>query len=100
MNETASDGTLYTPNQHAVASRVGEETVILHLTNGTYYGLDEVGTRVWELLQDGATLEALCATLQDDYDVALETLRTDIGAFIADLAEHGLVDRSTEASHA
>ena len=40
------------PSREAVESRVGEETVLLHLKSGTYFGIDAVGTRIWALLKD------------------------------------------------
>jgi len=32
---------------HVIARRVGEDTVILDLASGTYFGLDPVGARIW-----------------------------------------------------
>ena len=39
-----------------LARVVGEETVLLHLDSGTYFGLDPVGTRAWQLIQAGKSL--------------------------------------------
>ena len=66
-----------------MARQVGDETVILDLAGGTYYGLDPVGARVWQLMGEGKTLGEICDTLFDEYDVARETLERDI----LDLAE-------------
>ena len=43
-----------------MARTVGDETVILDLASGTYYGLDPVGARMWQLMTDGQTLAAIC----------------------------------------
>ena len=51
-----------------MARTVGDETVILDLTSGTYFGLDPVGARIWQLLTEGKSLSAVC-------DAMLETLR-------------------------
>ena len=66
-----------------MARQVGDETVILDLAGGTYYGLDPVGARVWQLMSEGRTLGDICDTLLDEYDVARETLERDV----LDLAE-------------
>ena len=66
-----------------MARQVGDETVILDLTGGTYYGLDPVGARVWQLIGEGKTLGEICDTLLDEYDVARDTLERDV----LDLAE-------------
>ena len=44
------------PSPDAAESAVGNETVILHLVNGTYYGLDPVGTRIWGLIKEGVAM--------------------------------------------
>lgn len=75
----------------AMASRVGDETVILHLGSGTYFGLDPVGTRIWELLESPQSLEALHASLLAEFDVAAEVLWADIRAFLDKLFAHGII---------
>jgi len=66
-----------------MARQVGDETVILDLGSGTYFGLDPVGARVWQLIGEGKTLGETCDTLLDEYDVARDTLERDV----LDLAE-------------
>ncbi|MEY8096914.1 PqqD family protein [Falsihalocynthiibacter sp. S25ZX9] len=76
---------------HAVCSKVGEETVILHLENGTYYGLDSLGTRVWELLEKGTTVPEICNALLPKYKVSAGILNADITAFVLEMRSHDLV---------
>ena len=74
-----------------VAREVGEETMLLNLASGTYFGLDPVGGRFWQLLEEGkSATEARDALLQQD-DVAPEELDRDLEKLLADLAAHGLV---------
>ena len=63
------------PSPDAVESAVGDETVILHLVNGTYYGLDPVGTRIWAMIKQGAAMPDICAKLADDYGMPLHRRR-------------------------
>ena len=58
--------TMFVPTTQAAISRVGAETVLLHLENGTYYGLDAEGTFVWDLLRDGSNLAEICAVLHKE----------------------------------
>ena len=67
------------------------ETVLLNLHNENYYGLDDVGTRVWQLLHEHGDVEPLIATMLTEYDVGEATLRQDVEALIAELLEAGLV---------
>lgn len=67
------------------------EAVILNLTTGKYYGLDELGTRMWALLAEHGRVEPAYRTLLDEYDVSEEQLRRDLLAFIDNLASHELL---------
>lgn len=71
--------------------QLGEETVLLNLTTERYYGLDEVGTRVWQLLREHRTLDPVVAALLDEYDVDETALRTDIVRLLDELADLGLI---------
>lgn len=68
------------------------EAVLLNLSSGCYFGLDEVGTRMWTALTTGTTIEAGCMTLQSEYDVSPETLRADVQSLLDKLVKHGLVE--------
>ena len=77
-----------------MARTVGDETVILDLASGTYFGLDPVGARIWQLMSEGQPLAAICDTLLDEYEVTRETLEGDILRLTEDLLAKGLVSIS------
>lgn len=79
------------PHPDAIISRVGDETVILHLVNSTYYGLDLVGTRIWEGLGDGSRPRAVCLEVSRIFEADIETVETDARAFLNDLLAHDLL---------
>lgn len=56
-----------------------------------YLGLDEVGQRIWDLLAQPSSLDALVAQLTDEYDVDEATCRADVGRFLEALQQHQLV---------
>ena len=59
-----------TISPNAVTRQVGDETVILHLGSGTYFGLDAVGARIWQLMGEGKSLDEICDVVLDEYDIA------------------------------
>ena len=61
-----------------MARQVGEETVILDLASGTYFGLDPVGARIWQLMTEGKTLAEVCATMLAEYEVTREDIERDV----------------------
>lgn len=85
-----ADATLRIP-EHVVSRQVGDETVILDLASGTYFGLDPVGARAWQLLGSGTTPKALVAALLLEYDVEQTQLEDDIRTLVETLIAKGLV---------
>ena len=68
------------------------ETVILSVASGLYYGLDPVGTNIWNKLQSQRTVQEIRDELLREYDVDPERLERELLALLEQFAEHGLVD--------
>jgi hypothetical protein len=77
--------------QDQVSSDLGEEVVILHLKNGVYYGLDEVGARIWNLIQEPKAVNEIRDVLLDEYEVEPESCERDLLALLEELAVENLV---------
>ena len=75
-----------------VSSDLGGEAAILNLKNSVYYGLDPIGARVWQLIQQPMTLGQIRDVLRAEYDVELAQLEADIRDLLQELAEQGLVE--------
>jgi len=67
------------------------EAVILNIANGKYYGLDDVGTRMWMLLSEHLCLEPAYQALLEEYDVQPAVLQADLIRLVDELAAQGLV---------
>jgi hypothetical protein len=74
-----------------ISRELSGETVLLNLESGIYFGLDAVGTRVWQLLMQGCTIAGACEAMVDEYDVAPDVLRDDVMRLVAELREQGIV---------
>ncbi len=61
-----------------MARQVGAETVILDLATGTYFGLDPVGARIWQLMSEGKTLAEVCDAMQTEFEVSREDIERDV----------------------
>jgi len=75
----------------AVDNAVGDEVVILHLTNGTYFGLDAVGALLWRGLKAGETPLMVRDRILDAYDVDQETAEKDLAKFMHELIDGQLI---------
>jgi Coenzyme PQQ synthesis protein D (PqqD) len=88
--------TTYQVLSTTLLQKVGGESVLLDLESGTYYGLDEVGTRMLELVREHGSLEPVVAAMLREYEVGEEQLRRDLEDLLDKLAEHGLVQRDSQ----
>ena len=70
---------------------VGDETVLLDLESGIYFGLDGVGKRIWESIVHGHTLGETAAMVVSEYEVDEATAQADVIKFASDLVERGLL---------
>lgn len=65
--------------------------MILHIKNGMYYGLDEVGVVIWRELQKGTTVAALIANIVEQFDVSREQCEQDVLRIIHEMVAAQLV---------
>ena len=81
----------YAVHPSVICRELGGETVLLNLVSGIYYGLDAVGTRVWQLLVEGRTIADVCEAMLEEYDVAPDVLHDDVVRLVGELRERGIV---------
>jgi hypothetical protein len=80
-----------TISKDVLAQELDGETVLLDLASESFFGLDAVSTRIWQLLQEGAGEVAIVDTLLAEYEVEREVLEQDIAELLRRLAEAGLI---------
>jgi len=78
--------------KHQVSCDLAGEAAILEMTSGIYYGLNAVGARVWDLIQEPKRVSEVCATLLEEYDVEAERCQRDLLALLEELVAKGLVE--------
>ena len=78
-------------NDDALFQDLQGEGVLLNLKTGVYFGLDPVGTRVWQLLEQPTVLSEVHKALLAEYDVSEDRCAEDLLALVAQLDAHGLV---------
>ena len=79
-----------------IASELGGEAVILNLATGMYYGLNEVGARVWELIQQPCTVDSILHSLLAEYDVQPDVCEQDLTKMLVDMKDACLIEVSDE----
>lgn len=81
-----------TPSQQVLFRELDGESVLLDLRSQKYFGLDEVGTRIWQLLGELQDVEAVQAALLDEFEVAPERLHRDLRSLLDQLAADRLIE--------
>jgi hypothetical protein len=82
-------------SDQVLCQKVGDETVLLDLASEQYFGLDEVGTRFWELLSASRPFDEIVKVLADEYEASEAHIELDLKELLLRLAAEGLVSVST-----
>lgn len=90
MKEFLNQTVKIMPN--VLSQGVSGETVLLDLKGENYFGLDIVGTRVWQLLQEQDDVQKIYGTMLEEYDVDAVQLQNDLSELIKKLVDAGLVE--------
>jgi len=78
-------------NDEPVSVEVERSVVMMSLDLGKYFGLNEVGSRIWELLEQPRSMADLCAVLQQEFDVDPNACHEEVSEFLVTLAKEGLI---------
>jgi hypothetical protein len=74
-----------------ISTDLDDETIVLELDEGVYYGLQGVGPRVWQLVREPVSVNDIVRTVVDEYEVEEDRCRSDVIVFLDELQEAGLV---------
>ena len=74
-----------------MAAIVDDELVMIRLESDGYFGLDAIGRRIWELLDEPRTVGEICSSLLEKYDVQPADCEADVQRFLGELQEHGVI---------
>jgi hypothetical protein len=74
-----------------VSCDLAGEVVILSLQSGQYFGLNEVGARVWNLIQEPKTVDAVIQAVLKEYDVSLDQLERDLFTLLEQMITNKLI---------
>ena len=81
----------YQVHPEAFTTEVDDQVVILEYESGTYFTLNEVGSRIWQLLAQGNTVQAIQDQLLQEYEVNEAQLHQDLLTILNELQAKGLI---------
>ena len=83
--------TIVIPSPDVLVQELDGEAVVLDLNSERYFGLDDVGTRIWQQLLEHGRLERVCEEMRKEYDVDESTLLADVVRLVEELIGAGIV---------
>ena len=82
---------MFQPHPDVLFREIDNECVLLDLGSGTYFGLNEVGTRIWNLLREGLPEDAIVRTIAEEYEGDAVTIRADVRRLLSELESRKLI---------
>ena len=75
-----------------MSTRVDNDIYILNPVRDQYTGLDDIGCRVWELLEGTSRVDQLCDRVSQEYQGDPQQMTTDLIEFLNELDAEGLLE--------
>lgn len=88
-----SEKSIVTVINHQVSGQLHDgDVAILNLKDGVYYGLNSVGGRIWNLIQEPKMVAEVRDILLEEYHVEREQCTQEVIAVLEDLLNRGLIE--------
>ncbi len=84
--------------ERLLTADLNEETVMMDIDKGSYYGLNGCGTRIWALLSQPITVSDLCHQLTNEFAVSSMQCEKDLIDFLKDLLARDIVKIESNAA--
>lgn len=91
MTELSKSSKIVVSNE-VVSCDLDGETAMLNMENGVYYGLNPMGTRIWELIKKPITIQEIMNKILEEYEVDEDTCYDDLTELIEQMLENKLVE--------
>lgn len=83
--------TVLTRDADVIYAALGDDGVMLNVDTGKYHSVNDVGARIWDLLETQQTIGQLCDHLLDEFDVEGPACQAAVLDFVVKLVERGLI---------
>lgn len=84
----------YTQNKDIIGSPIDDEMVMMDVDKGSYFGLNSMGSEIWNLIEEPKTIQQLVNILTDEYEISQNECETEVTKFIEALVDVNLIIKS------
>jgi hypothetical protein len=92
VSPTITEHSVVVAAKDQVSCDLAGEAAILNIKNGVYYGLDPVGARIWNLMQEPRAVAEIQDVITSEYDVEPERCARDLVGLLEKLLAEGLIE--------
>ena len=82
-------------SKDVLARELAGEILVLDLRTSLYFGMTDVAARVWQLIEQQRSRDAIVETLASEFDAAPDVIAVEVDAFVEDLLARGLLVRAS-----
>lgn len=90
MNRLTKDACIARAD-NLIFTDLDDETILMSIDQGAYYGMEQTARRIWELLESPRIISDLCSRLSEEYRVEPALCEPEIISFLEELREEGLI---------
>jgi hypothetical protein len=81
----------YSRNSKTISGRLHDEMVMMDPEQGKYFSLNQVATRIWDMLEGELTIDELWAMLREEYEVESHRCNEEGAGYLEEMARLGLI---------
>ena len=83
--------TIVARDEAVIFTEIDDVIIMMDVDEGRYYELDEVGARIWAVIESGASVAAICDALREEYEVAADVCQRDVLDFVTEAQHRGVI---------
>ena len=82
----------YKRNQENISSKIQNEIIMVNVQQGTYFALNPVASRIWDMIKTPQSIDTICLKLTTEYDIEPELCQKEVSEFLKRCLELKVVD--------
>lgn len=92
ISKITLDTTVNYIDEKLLVSDLGEESVMMNIETGDYFGLNEVATTIWHAIQEPIQVKNICSKLLEEFDIDAKICEEKTIAYLEHLLEEGMIE--------
>ena len=86
----------YSRSSEIIDGSLGDNQIMMHIGKGKYFGLNPVGKRIWELIENPETLGEITELLLSEYDISAEQCKQEVHEFMEKAVKYGIITKNED----